>query len=636
MKKTKLLFLLITSVCSLCFYSFKKEEDHLQADFTNYFRSSIANFLLSYDSLYKYTQNKERFEIATARDLFIKVRYAYKKNELFITYFAPATASMLNMALIPKVDEYDPNQNTIEPEGLQKIEELLYANDSVVDVNMLIQELKRTRGAILRGQQISQTLLPQKYQLFEASKQELIRIWTLNLTGIDATFSKNSVLESKYAIMPISDLLNLVAVNTHRIAVKKQIRATNKLINEAAIYLSKNNSFDSLNRLFFVKKYINKIYSNLTSIELALDYEKNSIPTAINYLATSVFDPSSWNIGYFTSEKRNTANAEMVELGKMLFYDPILSGNNQRACASCHQPNFGFAEPIAKSKMFGQTGDVNRNAPSLLNVGFQKAYFLDARTTYLEDQVVEVSQNANEMHGNFDQLAKKLNGSEVYRELFKKAFKGSADSAINKFGIIKAISAFERSLVSMNSKFDRYMRNEKIIYTTSEINGFNLFMGKAQCGTCHFAPLFNGTVPPNFDVTEWEIIGVPENKNNQKIDLDNGRFNVAQMVLHRYAFKTPSVRNISYTSPYMHNGVYQTLNEVVDFYNHGAGMGHGYPVPNQTIPSDSLNLNQTEITELIAFLNTLNDTVGLTKKPASLPEIKIQGKVIVRKIGGEY
>ena len=621
---------------TLCFYSFKREKDELKSDFSLYFQKSVASFLLSYDSLYKYVNNNAEFNPVIARNLFKNVRFAYKKNELFIEYFAPSTASMLNMALIPDVDEYDPNQYTQEPEGLQKIEELLYGNDSIIDVNVLFQELKRTRGAILRAQQIAKTLDPVEYQLFESSKQELIRIWTINLTGIDASYTKNSILESKYAISTIYELLELVEKNTSKFSVKKQIKKTKSIIKNAELYLSSNNDFDNFDRISFVKNHINKIYENITEIDNALQYEKNHIPTAINSESKNIFDSKTWNVYYFTSEKKNTSNEKIVELGKMLFYDPILSGNNKRACASCHRPEYGFAEPIAKSVLFGQTGEVTRNAPTLLNVAFQKAYFLDARTTYLEDQVVEVNQNVNEMHGNFNQLSTKLNNSEEYRKLFKNAFAGSEDTIINKQAIIKAIASFERSLISLNSKFDRYMRNEKVEFTINEKNGFNLFMGKAQCGTCHFAPFFNGTVPPNFDDTEWEVIGVPEHSDNKKLDSDLGRYNVANMDIHKFAFKTTTVRNVEYTAPYMHNGVYKNLDEVLDFYNNGGGIGHGYNVPNQTLPGDSLQLSKNEMKDIIAFMNTLSDTVGLTNKPSRLPEVKVAGQIILRKIGGEY
>lgn len=635
MKRLSFLISIFIVLIISVFYSFKKQDDNFKNIFVQYVQLNTNTLFKSYDSLYLYLKNNTNPNIDSTKSLFKNLRYQYKKCEFYVEYFAPSTAAMLNMALIPDVDEYDPNQNTLEPEGLQKIEELIYS-DSIINFNMLKDELKRTRGAVLRLQQISKTLEPVEYQIFESSKQELIRIWTINLTGMDASFTLNSVMESKYAMHSIHDVLTILKNTTHTRKSKQLINSTQNIILDAEKYLSSNSEFNTFNRIQFVKLYINPIYANLTLLDEQLKYSKSIIPTAIFANATTLFSIDAWNIGYFTSEKSIHTNVKQIELGKLLFFDPALSGNNKRACASCHRPEFGFTEPLAKSISFENQGQVSRNAPTLLNVLFQKAFFHDARTTYLEDQIVEVNQNKNEMHGNFNDLAIKLNGSNEYKALFKQAFEGTIDTSISKQSIIKSLAAYERSLISMNSKFDKFMRNENVDLTLNEQNGFNLFMGKAQCGTCHFAPFFNGTVPPNFDETEWEIIGTPENKNNKNLDSDKGRYNVAQMDIHQYAFKTPTIRNIEYTSPYMHNGVYHKLEEVLDFYNDGGGIGHGYEVPNQTLPSDSLKLSKSELNDIISFMKTLNDTVGLTKKPTKLPEIKLDGQVLSRKIGGEY
>lgn len=635
MKKITLLSLISFITISWCFFSFRQQEDVLKNDFRMYFQKSIGSFLKSYDTLYIYVKEEKVLDKNKSIFLFNQLRYAYKKNELFLEYFAPATAGMLNMALIPDVDEYDPNQYTQEPEGLQKIEELIFAEDSI-NQYVLLQELKRTRGAILRAQQIAQTLEPQEYQIFEACKQEIIRLWTFNFTGIDAAYSKNTFNESKYILHSLNDIIILLEKNAATNKIKTQSKKARKILEEAKLVINENSDFDSFNRLSFTKTYLFPLYSILVEIESKTKYGPNPLPTPIKQRASNILNNDAWNTFYFTSEKVNRSNAKQVELGRMLFFDPVLSGNNKRACASCHRPEYGFAEPIAKSVVFNQEGELSRNAPSLLNVVFQKSFFYDARITYLEDQVVEVNQNVNEMHGNFNQISTKLKGSEEYKKLFREAFKGSSDTIINKNGIIRAISEYERSLVSLNSKFDRYMRGEKVMLNASEINGYNLFMGKAQCGTCHFAPFFNGTVPPNFEDTEWEVIGVPKSKENKMLDEDKGRYNVAKMDIHQYAFKTPTVRNIQYTAPYMHNGVYENLDEVINFYNNGGGIGHGYDVPNQTLPSDSLKLSKEEIKDLISFMNTLSDTIDLTKKPDKLPVIKVAGSDLLRQIGGEY
>jgi cytochrome c peroxidase len=166
------------------------------------------------------------------------------------------------------------------------------------------------------------------------------------------------------------------------------------------------------------------------------------------------------------------------------------------------------------------------------------------------------------------------------------------------------LASYIRSLSQYDSKFDWYMQNKEN-FTPDEKAGFNLFAGKAKCATCHFIPLTNGTVPPNFDRSESEILGVP-NK-SKKLDGDLGKFVITQAAIHKHSFKTPTIRNITLTAPYMHNGVYNTLEEVIDFYNEGGGVGLGFDVPNQTLPEDKLNLSELEKKQLIAFMRTLTD-----------------------------
>ena len=153
------------------------------------------------------------------------------------------------------------------------------------------------------------------------------------------------------------------------------------------------------------------------------------------------------------------------------------------------------------------------------------------------------------------------------------------------------------------------MRGNGSAMTETEIEGFNLFTGKAKCGTCHFTPLFNGNNPPTFNKTDAEVIGVPANKDTVHpfLDTDNGKYGLYKIEIHKNAFKTPTLRNIAITAPYMHNGVYTTLEEVIDFYDKGGGTGLGLHVLNQTLPGEKLNLLHSEKKALVAFMNTLTD-----------------------------
>jgi cytochrome c peroxidase len=186
---------------------------------------------------------------------------------------------------------------------------------------------------------------------------------------------------------------------------------------------------------------------------------------------------------------------------------------------------------------------------------------------------------------------------------------------VSVYTIANAIASYLRSLQAMNTKFDQYMRDEPVTLTASEKNGFNLFMGKAKCGTCHFMPLFNGLTPPLFSETESEVIGVPTSaKKPFTLDADSGKYYFTKSVVHLHAFKTPTLRNIALTGPYMHNGIYKTLEEVIDFYNDGGGKGLGIAPHNQTLPFDKLKLSKAEKKDIIHFLRALTDTASY-KKP---------------------
>jgi cytochrome c peroxidase len=176
-----------------------------------------------------------------------------------------------------------------------------------------------------------------------------------------------------------------------------------------------------------------------------------------------------------------------------------------------------------------------------------------------------------------------------------------------------------RSLRPLDSPWDRFMRGEAAALSAEARHGFNVFMGKAKCATCHFPPLFNGTVPPRFLESDLEVLGVPAEAPPARaaLDADPGRMAVDRSPLSRGAFRTPTVRNAALTAPYMHNGVFATLEEVVEFYDEGGGAGRGLAVPNQTLPSDTLQLTGAEEEALVAFIRSLTDTAGTTATDAA-------------------
>jgi cytochrome c peroxidase len=151
------------------------------------------------------------------------------------------------------------------------------------------------------------------------------------------------------------------------------------------------------------------------------------------------------------------------------------------------------------------------------------------------------------------------------------------------------------------------MRGNEEALSKQELKGFNLFMGKAKCATCHFIPLFSGITPPKYVMSETEVLGVPVSLEDSTVDADPGYYGVIGVDSYKYAFKVPTIRNINKTAPYMHNGIYQTLDQVMEFYNNGGGAGLGINLPNQTLSKENLHLTKKEIQDIIAFMKSLEN-----------------------------
>jgi cytochrome c peroxidase len=366
-------------------------------------------------------------------------------------------------------------------------------------------------------------------------------------------------------------------------------------------------------------------------------YDESGLqPQALNTRAKYLFSTELLDAYYFTALQPADDSHAKRNLGRTLFFDPILSLDVNRACASCHKPDLAFTDGQAKSTATGLTGTVQRNAPTLVNAVFAKAYFYDLRATPLQNQFEHVVFSEKEFNTSYAEIVSRLQQSEEYGQLFKDAFGKNAN--ISKQTITEALEAYVASLRSYNTPVDAYLRGDEVALSDEVKHGFNLFMGKANCGTCHFAPTFSGLVPPFFDDSETEILGVPATAENKMLDADVGRAGGVlkqSAPIYRHSFKTTTVRNVALTGPYMHNGVYKTLEEIIEFYNKGGGSGYGFEVPYQTLPADSLGLSANEKSALIAFMDALTDTTGLSRTPTQLPKFKDE-QLNNRVIGGSY
>jgi len=259
---------------------------------------------------------------------------------------------------------------------------------------------------------------------------------------------------------------------------------------------------------------------------------------------------------------------------------------------------------------------------------------LDGRLITLQAQGKAVITNPVEMGGEVQDVVNKVMSCDEYRTAFKKFLKLTPEEhKVTIDHIVSAITYYYGDFSNYYAPFDEAMNNNKPLNSES-IKGFNLFMGKARCGTCHFVPEFNGVKPPYIS-TEFEVLGVPEDTAYHKLSSDKGRYDANPAYETMNAFRTGSLRNVQYTGPYMHNGVFNTLDQVIEFYDAGGGVGNKLNVENQTLSSDSLKLTVSEKKELISFLLSLNEKIIFQKPPEKLPESSNR-ELNTRKVGGEY
>ena len=330
------------------------------------------------------------------------------------------------------------------------------------------------------------------------------------------------------------------------------------------------------------------------------------------------------------SPSDNPQSAAKTALGRALFWDPILSGERDVACATCHHPARGYGDgldlPIgvggigfSENRTLGYTGFVGRNSPTIINTAFNgindngavnpenAPMFWDNRANSLEEQALLPLHSFSEMRGEaypenetMQQVVSRLQNIPAYTNLFADAF---GNNSINAENIGKALAAFQRTIIANNAPFDRFQRGDEGAMSPLQIAGMNTFQD-VGCDDCHSGPMFSDY--------QLHVLGVRENNKLNIPDAGNGNF----------AFRTPTLRNLNFTGPYMHNGVFETLDEVLDFYDDNNNQSQNPNVNNNQLDNDLRqldNLNNREIDEIIAFLGSLNDPNFDRTIPSSVP-----------------
>ncbi len=292
----------------------------------------------------------------------------------------------------------------------------------------------------------------------------------------------------------------------------------------------------------------------------------------------------------------NPLTPAKVALGRMLFFDSLLSADRSLACASCHDPARAFTDgrPVSVG-VFGRRG--TRNVPTLVNRTYGQSFFWDGRITSLEEQVLQPIQDSKEMDITVGEVVVRLEGDRDYSDLFQAAF----GRKVNDGDLARALASYVRTILSGNAPIDRYLNGDRDALTERQRQGLDLFRGKAGCTACHLGPTLSDEQFHNTGVA-WRDGRL----------LDQGRFAVTSQDEDRGAFKTPTLREVPRTAPYMHDGSIATLEEVIEFYDRG-----GNPNPTLDRRVRPLNLTAGEKGDLLAFLRALSGEIreGDQEKP---------------------
>jgi cytochrome c peroxidase len=317
-------------------------------------------------------------------------------------------------------------------------------------------------------------------------------------------------------------------------------------------------------------------------------------------------------------EHRDGFSPQQIDLGRLLFFDPVLSADKNLSCANCHNPDLGFSDGMDRS--VGARGQISqRSAPTLWNSAFLQVFFWDARAQSLEEQAIGPLFSDKEMANTPAQLLANLNQVPAYPQLFKQAFPDGEDALVID-NIATALAAFQSSLISLNSPYDRYAHGDAKALSPNQLEGLNVFRSfVARCSQCHTPPLFTNQ--------QVAVIGTPEPAGLPRDIGAAETFNAKRLT---GGFKVPTLRNIARTAPYMHSGRFATLREAAEFYT--KGRGHAVPEGEELLLHWHIsepNLTNPELDRLVDFMGALSDESFMPKVPTQVPSGLLTGNTSI-------
>jgi cytochrome c peroxidase len=638
-KLTVLLFFLITLCITL---SFKKE-------------SNANDYIADYEtklSVFKSRQSLlleciEKSDLSSKKDLekirsqINNTREALKSIDFWLRYLEPISYKKINGPLPVEweTEVFEKFEKPYKREGAGLTLAYLYLEEENIKKDSLLSLIRSSINAtqVFSADSVTSNL-KQHHHFFLCNRLFLLNLAAIYTTGFECPETVKIIPELQEMLINVDKTYSSFNSGFSTTTLPSNYLEIYK--NTLAFVNTQSKDFEQFDHFTFVKDYVNPLFTiNQQLIKQYSVTSKSYVDYSLNKNSTSIFSKNLYNgqnsKGIYLRVNDPKVLAEVEKIGKLLFYDPILSGNDKRSCASCHKPTHYFTDTLtATSLQFDGKNFLPRNSPSLINAQYNHLIMLDGKHISLQNQTKDVITNPLEMGNTEKDVVKKVLSCKEYKNAFTELLKYTpAEKEITVEHITSAITLYYSKFSKYYSPFDMAM-NSKANIDENVKKGFNVFMSKAQCATCHFAPQFNGVKPP-YVSSEFEVLGVPKDTGYTALSLDKGRFGINAATETANAFRTGTIRNAAKTAPYMHNGVFKTLSQVIDFYDAGGGAGKGLAVNNQTLSSDSLRLSKDDKKYLIAFIGSLNENIQFETTPNKLPQSKIK-KLNSRKISGEY
>ncbi|ANE53017.1 cytochrome-c peroxidase [Flavisolibacter tropicus] len=638
MKKLAILFCVITIVSGLAFRM------NGGSRYNELYTTQIQRFIDQQDHLLKSVETADlssEKDIHTILDQLELARLKLKENDFWLRYLNPILYRKINgpLPIEWETEVFEKFEKPYKRTGAGLTLTELYLGEKSINKDSLISLIQMAIDAskAFEADSITHNLLSHDH-FFLANRLFILNLASIYTTGFECPNTKNVIVELRHMLVHVKDIYQRYNQSFSSAPLTTDyLDLYDKTI---AFVNNQPSDYTQFNHFSFIKDYVNGLFKRNQQFINAYSVTSTSYNDyTLSDQCFSIFDKSLYQgqntKGIYSPIHEAEVLNEIKQVGKLLFFDPILSGNNKRSCASCHKPDQYFTDTSAQANLeYGQQQLLSRNTISLMNVTFNHLIMMDGRHISLQDQATEVMMSGKEMNSNEKELIDKVLSCKEYKEAFKRFLKRTPEEKqVTLSHINSALTLYYGDFSNYYSPFDDAINNDKPL-GEKEISGFNLFMSKAQCATCHFVPQFNGVKPP-FISSEFEVIGVPEDAHFAKLSSDSGRYKVNPAGETLHAFRTGTLRNAAHTKPYMHNGVLKSLEEVLDFYDAGGGVGKKLDVGNQTLSADSLKLTPDEKEKIIAFIHSLSENSRTEKPPLKLPASSNE-KLNLRKVGGEY